>query len=121
MINFFADISTERVHEECDTTQTAPAKITSENHPSAYKQMTNCRYCVKSKSLGNFVKMEISALKLDARRNCYPSKDYILIENWDGTPISSPVCTIIRQNPIKAMAMNAICIKFVSNNKVKIL
>ena len=62
--------------------------------------------------------MTLDILKLDARRNCYPAKDYILIENWDGSPISSPVCTIIRRNPIKAMSQNAICIKFVTNNKV---
>ena len=61
--------------------------------------------------LGNFVSLEISNLKLDARRNCYPGKDYMIIENVDGTPISSPICTLIRRNPIRAMAQNALCVK----------
>ena len=83
--------------------------------------LSRCSSLISSifKALGNYVKMQLDVLKLDARRNCYPAKDYILIENWDGSPISSPVCTIIRRNPIRAMSQNAICIKFVSNNKVQ--
>ena len=60
---------------------------------------------------GNFVSLEIANLKLDARRNCYPNKDYLIIENVDGTPISAPICTLIRRNPIRAMAQNALCVK----------
>ena len=55
--------------------------------------------------------LEIANLKLDARRNCYPNKDYLIIENVDGTPISAPICTLIRRNPIRAMAQNALCVK----------
>ena len=118
-MSFFSD-QIKRQEQMCDTTLTTPDTVTSINHPNSYLPNSDCRYCVKSKSLGNYVKMTLDVLKLDARRNCYPAKDYILIENWDGSPISSPVCTIIRRNPIKAMSQNAICIKFVSNNKVNI-
>ena len=118
MMSFFTE-QIKRQEQICDTTSTTPYAMTSENHPNSYLPNSDCRYCVKSKSLGNYVKMELDLLKLDARRNCYPAKDYILIENWDGSPISSPVCTIIRRNPIKAMSKNAICIKFVTNNKVR--
>ena len=118
VMSFFSE-QIKREEQMCDSNQFAPANVTSENHPNSYLPNSDCRYCVKSKSHGNYVKMVLDVLRLDARRNCYPGKDYILIENWDGSPISSPVCTIIRRNPIKAMAQNAICIKFVSNNKVK--
>lgn len=108
-----------RIRQECDSNFRAPTILTSPNHPQGYDRNSDCRYCVKSQALGNFVSLEISNLKLDARRNCYPGKDYMIIENVDGTPISSPICTLIRRNPIRAMAQNALCVKFVTNNKVE--
>lgn len=105
--------------QECDANFRAPTILTSPNHPQGYDRNSDCRYCVKSAALGNFVSLEIANLKLDARRNCYPNKDYLIIENVDGTPISSPICTLIRRNPIRAMAQNALCVKFVTNNKVE--
>lgn len=66
---------------------------------------------ILKKYSGNYVSLEIDSLKLDSRRNCYPGKDYLIIENLDGSPISSPICTIIRKNPIRAMAQNALCVK----------
>ncbi|CAG5110821.1 Oidioi.mRNA.OKI2018_I69.chr2.g5179.t1.cds [Oikopleura dioica] len=108
-----------REAQECDVLETAPAKITSENHPKPYLPDTDCRYCVKSSQDGGFVQLEITDLRLDQKRNCYPNDDYIIVEDLAGKPISNPICRIIRRSPIKAMAEEAICIRMMSNEKVQ--
>jgi hypothetical protein len=113
----FSNNDRREIHS-CDTGSVAPAQVTSPHYPNNYKPNQDCRYCVKSKSMGNYVQMKMPVLKLDSRRNCYPTKDYIQIEKHDGTPISAPVCSIIRKTPIRAMAENALCIRFLSNNRV---
>lgn len=115
--NFF-DVSG-RQAKECDVVETAPAKITSANHPRPYKANTDCRYCVKSENQGGFVQLEITDLRLDQKRNCYPNDDYIVVEDKDGNPLSNPICRIIRRSPIKAMAKDAICLRMKSNEKVQ--
>ena len=53
-------------------------KITSENHPKPYLPDTDCRYCVKSSQDGGFVQLEITDLRLDQKRNCYPNDGRVL-------------------------------------------
>ena len=48
------DQTTARQEQQCDSQETTPAVITSQNYPSSYQRNSDCRYCVRSRAAGIF-------------------------------------------------------------------